>query len=357
MTTGSRVIGALGSSSYYYAKNWTGSNGKYSTAKVLLQNPYSVTASIYNGTKGIDPVNGSYIYPTFGHVDEFTSSDENELLSRLATKVRGHSFNMSVAVGEGKQTVKLVVDTIHRIIGAVKALKSGRLDLALRHLGAPPPTRRQLTNYKRHYGNRTLVSKDISGMWLEIQYGWRPLIGDVYEAMTAYAAITNKARKTRVNTSVSRSYQYVKFDDQYYKQWNSEKGSKRIIYIMTEKLTTQRSLGLQDPRSVAWELTPWSFVVDWFIPIGTYFENLAVIPFLTGQFIRSEKWVVTGSAYGKSGSPAFKGASCNYKRTTLNRTISTSVAVPFPSFKPLEDALSVGHLKNATALLHQVFGK
>lgn len=33
-------------------------------------------------------------------------------------------------------------------------------------------------------------------------------------------------------------------------------------------LRTLNQLGLVNPASLAWELIPWSFVVDWFIPIG-----------------------------------------------------------------------------------------
>jgi hypothetical protein len=33
-------------------------------------------------------------------------------------------------------------------------------------------------------------------------------------------------------------------------------------------------LGLTNPLNVAWELVPFSFVVDWFIPIGSFFDGL-----------------------------------------------------------------------------------
>jgi hypothetical protein len=34
------------------------------------------------------------------------------------------------------------------------------------------------------------------------------------------------------------------------------------------------SAGLVNPLSIAWELLPWSFVVDWFIPVGNTLEAM-----------------------------------------------------------------------------------
>lgn len=33
--------------------------------------------------------------------------------------------------------------------------------------------------------------------------------------------------------------------------------------------------GISNPALLAWELLPWSFVIDWFIPVGDYLESLS----------------------------------------------------------------------------------
>jgi hypothetical protein len=51
--------------------------------------------------------------------------------------------------------------------------------------------------------------------------------------------------------------------------------SGKIDFQIENPLTnTLSSLGLTNPLNVAWELVPFSFVVDWFIPIGDFFNGL-----------------------------------------------------------------------------------
>ena len=131
---------------------------------------------------------------------------------------------------------------------------------------------------------------------------------------------------------------------------------KRIYYEMTEQMSAPRSLGLMDPLSVVWELIPYSFVVDWFIPIGTYLENLNTIPSLRGRFMTTTLRRFSGSAV--SISPSYKWAVVPTTHTSqvfLDRKISTSLSVPKPSFNSFEDAMSPKRIWNAIALAVQRF--
>jgi hypothetical protein len=68
------------------------------------------------------------------------------------------------------------------------------------------------------------------------------------------------------------------------------KRSHRYILELYESLDANRALGLLDPLTVAWEIIPYSFVIDWFVPIGTYFENLNTIPALNGRWMVVNKF-------------------------------------------------------------------
>lgn len=49
----------------------------------------------------------------------------------------------------------------------------------------------------------------------------------------------------------------------------------KIVYkVENRTLASLNSLGLVNPLSLAWELLPMSFVVDWFIPIGGFLRQL-----------------------------------------------------------------------------------
>lgn len=316
---------------------------------------YDITVKSAVNTKGTDPTYGSYlsVLPSFDTgTYVWNSNDELQLINKLSSSVKGHQFQLGVALAEGKKSVELLNVTVTRILGAVRAVKKGRLDLALRHLGAVPKG----NHGKRVVRPHSLASNDVSKMWLEIQYGWRPLISDVHESFKAYSALTDKNRRTRFMATHSKKTTIVSYPNG---TWHSKVEqnivlSKQVIYVATEVLSQPRSLGLADPLSIAWELVPFSFVADWFIPIGTYLEALHAVPRLTGSFCVTYRSIVKGKGTGILW-PNFSGAKYSSQFKSVSRTTPTLLAVPRPEFKPIGDALSLGHVKNSLALLHVAF--
>lgn len=276
--------------------------------------------------------------------------------SRLAEAVREHSFNMGIALAESPQTFRMIALNLKRISVALNAVKHGRLDQAARALGTSPSATYYGTTFRGRKaivgGNRKLVSEDISSMWLEIQYGWRPLINDVYEAMKAFEAKTAPPRKSVVVASTSRSV-----TDQYTTPgsliFNTKKSkiSIRVICELQEELSVARSLGLYNPAAILWEKVPWSFVVDWAIPIGTYLDVLGTIPHLSARFCSTYK--VKTESHGVGTTDGYRDATVHCHSIELARRISTSLDVPLPRFQPLKKIASIGHTYNALALLHQ----
>lgn len=329
---------------------------------------HTYSSTIIESTNRKSPYTGNYLGrdPTAGAPSVWTSNDTLALYAKLNDAVRGHSFNMGVAIGEGRESIALLVDTCHRFATSVRYLKRGNVGAAVRALGISPKRKHDIVIRQRSSARAqgftfekggTLSSKDVSSLWLEIQYGWRPLITDVYESMKAYSVLTDPARKDRTvvqyRNKPAVAVTYPTGSPSYSIMTERHSISQRIIFERTEVLSAQRSLGLADPRSVVWELVPFSFVADWFIPIGTYFDALAIIPKLSGRFLITSRDYRTGVEIGYGG--PYPGASTKAERITVSRTLSTSLTVPRPEFKPLSEALSLGHIKNALALVHQVF--
>lgn len=368
MTAGTVQIGTTTSRGLFFYKNWSGGNSSFlGTFRItyrwrkgggLLKTVYRVPAKpnklSWNnytmiGRRGFNtyittPISMAYCY---GHNRTWGSNDELELQSKLQEKANGHSFNMGVAIAESKESYGLAVGTVKRFAVGILQLRKGNISGCLRALGASPRSR----SHMRTGSSRPLSTHDVSSLWLEIQYGWRPLLQDVYESQKALAAITDKMRRT--SFSANHSIRFVE-DTSWLPYYSVQKDitiSRRIIAELNELPSAGRSLSLQNPGSVVWELTPFSFVADWFIPIGTYMDVLNSIPNLQGRFLTTERVIIRGSGVGKSG--GYIGSSVNCYTTEITRTSSTSLSVPRPEFKPLPMALSSGHIKNAIALLHQ----
>jgi hypothetical protein len=137
---------------------------------------------------------------------------------------------------------------------------------------------------------------------------------------------------------------------------------RAYLFEMREELGFSRQLGLLDPLSVVWENIPYSFVVDWFIPIGDYLSMLNQIPFLNGRWLITDyaKWLENGP-YGYTGELPYCWLHTNtqYDRIVHVPTISCSAththrstegpSVRFPEIKVL-GAVHGRRIANAVAL-------
>lgn len=356
MTTGSYHFGS-GYSSELVHRTWTGADGKYETlssgSERLRWNNFTATeitqiaspsdAGFYcniSGFPGRDDT-GALWGASFSDVSNSVLRSQSDLFSNI----RRHDFNLGIAIGEGKQTVRLCVDTLKRLGLAALNLKRGNFSEAAYQLGVGG----SLNNIRRGYSN------DVANRWLELQYGWKPLLNDVYEAAKAFEAIANKPR-VQIYKGKGSDRVYCE-PSQSPSNYSGGCLVSRVVYSTIElsedfSISPRASLGLQDPKQVLWEMLPWSFVVDWFIPIGTYLESLQNTPALVGRqrltkvFKAKSHLVVKIPTYYSNAS-----SYATYRKTIRDCTPGIiSSSIPLPKFKSLPDAMSPLHIANAIAL-------
>lgn len=371
MTTGS--VGATVTSPAFqgigFYRAWTGGDGRtepYAGGTRLRWNNYTATVEsrwrITN--QGVTTKNGfgQTDTPTllvslngFGDSVVWQSQDELRLQSRLLQKVKAHDFNLAVNLAQMGQVSRMISFNLGQLGRSVMALKRGDFATAARALGTKPKSSR-------------LKPSDISGRWLELQYGWRPLLSDSYQAVKAFHEISRGPRSTLFRTSVERrgdfegSQSPSQYSHRYY-----EVLRKRLQYEMYEEMSTERQLGLTDPASVLWEIIPYSFVVDWFVPIGTYLDLLNGIPNLKGRFLTTTirrragfhdfvyhvdptspfPWVVR--SYTGTNDDSFR-------QTITSRVVSDQLTVPLPKFD-LRGAVHGRRVWNAISLAQLRFGR
>lgn len=349
MTSGVISQGTVGYSPHGFEKSWSGGDGwletiagktrdKWNNYNVVIQEQRS-TPSVYNPTWYFVSSHDPGFFS-----DYFTNAHEMRLQSKLVTAIREHDFNLAVNVAQGKMTADLVVGNLKKFGRSMLSLKRGDFAGAARQLGASPrPTK--------------LKPSDISGRWLELQYGWLPALGDTFEACKAYEAITKGPRSQTVSVSLGVPYTFD--GSQSPSNWTglgTGRCSKKIIYEMSEPMTASRSLGLLDPLSVAWEIVPYSFVIDWFIPIGTYLENLSIIPNLAGRFCTTSFQRYNNRSIPKpTASWYYEGCSQVYSTQRVNRVVSSALNVVGPSFVAIPKAMKPRRIWNAIALASQIF--
>lgn len=337
----------------YYLKQWGGSDGKTEVWPGGIRvkwNPYSMVywGWISTNTTGNDGAGGTvnYTMSDYRSLMSWDANDDIRTLNKLAESIRGHSFDLGVNIAESKKTYGTIVGNLRSIGSALFALKRGHVTDALRQLQVPGKRVRHLR------------AKDVTGRWLEMQYAWRPLVSQSFEAAKALEALTGpRVLRFRVSSGTKRRTIEGSPVPNCYKYPIHVTYSKKLIAELSEDVGVGRSLGLMDPVSVLWELVPYSFVVDWFLPIGSYLSALGQIPAMKGRFLTIERGGQKGGDFTRVGSCAALGYPPNFHKVDRHfryeRTYSTSLSVPRPTFNKLPRALSPKHILNAISLIHQ----
>jgi len=361
----------------YQGKSWSGNDGKYEDYAGLPRlkwNDYSMRAdsalvtqhmyvlTLFVKTQPWVTVDYSQaptvdFQPILNGPDSLRVTDDlkQKALKKLLLKIKSHDFNLGVELGQLNQTVNLLSGNLGKLGRAALALRRGDFSTASRQLGARPR------------GTR-LKPSDVSGRWLELQYGWIPLLQSSFEASKAFEAVSNGPRKSVFTASGTRGVDYEASTSVNHSCLLKGRVGRRIQYEMYEEMSVPRQLGLYDPLSIAWELTPWSFVVDWFLPIGDYLSNLNQIPHLLGRWLVTDyikferqepdfKWLQMepwGPSWGLTLGPK---PSATFLGSMRVRTYSSSPpSVPFPKFTA-GGLNSSRRFWNAVSLAHQRFLK
>jgi len=415
MTVGSVSRGS-NTSSFWFTKQWSGlndpvnhrsfnpytANGRQQTRDIPLMTFYdgSVVQSPWPSIFNADNLSYSLAKATW------TNNDELELLSRLSLQIRGTDLQLGSSLAELPQAVRGVASTCKNILSAYRAVRHGNLSDAVRLLAtslsgdeslrsrsaryikfkATLPSRlefekRSAARFKQAASRPDgfaimpprgaskvptrgrLDAKSVSDAWLSLQYGWKPLLSDIYDTMEWYEGKTRNPRVLKFHASKVKKSQVANVNSGTTSTKElfvpaSLRASSRITYLLTEQLSTPRALGLTNPASVAWEVVPFSFVVDWFIPIGNYLELTSLFSSLSGSYQRSNFYTadaarrISGFVSGKPPNGWFISAGYVSSRAwAVERASGTSLSVPRPEFKAVERAFSLGHIENAAALV------
>jgi hypothetical protein len=316
-----------------------------------VRNEAAVTGNFGTGGSGTFAPRGAWsVNPLLD------ANDQIKLVNKLREKLQGSDFNAAVFVAEFGESMRMIGDTAIRLAKVLFHLKRGDLIGASRSLfeGA---SRKPLARHdwqKMKPGVAT--AKQTATWWLEVQYGWRPLLQDVQGAAEMVAHACSVPFSQTYRTSVRKVEEYTlswDFPGNYGCKRECYRVHRRgVIAKIVETQSTLAQLGLLDPLTVAWELLPFSFVADWFIPIGQWIEARGNAGRLSGEFVITDKYIaVSGPLLVDYGLTSPDPDDDVWKNIALSRTVSSSLSVPMPNFKPLKKALGWEHCANGIALL------
>lgn len=191
----------------------------------------------------------------------------NESYERLRNAVHD-SAGLGVDFVEYRQSLTSITNTLVTLANFtrhVKRLEFGRAANELRMHFVPPGV-----NKRKAWANN----------WLEFHFGWEPLVRDVYDSidvlnnpLKSFSAVKGKAKDVRTGY-FNDNLGSVTSSGQWRCDYSCLQGAT-VRSIDNQTFHTLDQLGILNPVSLAWEIIPFSFVVDWFANVGNRIRSLS----------------------------------------------------------------------------------
>lgn len=241
-----------------------------------------------------------------------SARDSARLKGRALSKLKNQQVDLSMALATRRQTMDLLASNAVRLATAYNQARRGNFSGAATTLGIRSSVRPG--------------TKSASSGWLQLQFGWMPLASDIfgaYQELTTEKPSSGDLVVLRVSDDSTGRTQskaaYYPFGSSWYGGTEIEietifqRNLKQSYWwkLDLESLHAASRNGLTDPLVVAWDLVPFSFMVDWLLPVGQYLRNCtadAGFIYLGG----SQTYFERRSNQGKSGktltptNPSFK---------------------------------------------------
>lgn len=313
------------------------------------------------------------------YTDPWSNNDEIALLSKLRTEIEGRDFSAGLMLGTADESLRTIYESAKRIGKAVDQVKRGNLlgaftilkgnnMFSYRHRPSQAKIgkmEKAILAIRRDRKRRPLTPqqalKHRSSDWLELQYGWFPLLSDTYDSGATLGHL--------MGTPLSRTYRVRVWHDFSGSVHTASSYAKlgKVTAVTAGQLIARISevnaiglMGLTDPLSLAWERLPWSFVADWFLPVQSWLSARSLTQNLKGTYVKTRYLRVIGRGlnYKTPGTypnyQSLDSGDCYEKIVTVKRTTGINIpSPPLPVFKPLASVPSLRRALNAVSLLVQ----
>jgi len=314
--------------------------------------------SMRNGSAGKAPS------PTFASVIDTATSwgyrtppreIVNACLSGMYNKIanrRSRTFDAVVFYGERKETFRMLKGRTDQLLTVYRAVRNGNFTQAKKFLleyGEPKgyvpkvPSNKRLKNlaYRFHTSTPSQRLRLAERTWLEFRYGWLPFLGEMSNLIDDIAGekspetfvvrhrvTKDEMRHAGFNADFGLKYplkgtcSVIVKDSHFYRL----SAAFRVIRNSTgvDLVSQLEGLGILNPFSAAWELTPLSFVVDWFVNVGDVLDSITTTAGL-GTLYVCESYKFTSSTASGSAKLLTPASSVwnNPARGTLTGRISS----------------------------------
>jgi len=210
--------------------------------------------------------------PDLSHADLRNMVAESEVKALL--DLAGAKANMGENLAQSKKTADMFLDRVLDLLKGARAVKNGTILRKFRQLNV-----KQLKNLARS----GKIEKGLANAWLEYWYGWRPLASDAYglyellnEQLTPSLILGARGRSQLSSDSLAFTGAVGYRPGLEISESVSVKAQTKLYATLDVSHVSRgfNRIGLINPLQLGWELIPFSFAIDWFVPIGSVLASL-----------------------------------------------------------------------------------
>lgn len=266
------VIGWWGTSVFFQGKSPV-VNGKlrlqpnelsYARWKHSYQAMYGYRDSAYDGMFSSYstplptdvPINETYVHAYHSDIITLTGN-------KFHDEVAGIRVNLLDLYRTRVEAANMVRKNALKLVHAYNLLKKGKFRQFQRTLGIT--------------AKRPKSKEDnIPSLWLEYSYGWAPLLSDTFTMLDRTfevpSAFVRKVYRKTVDYSgeVKSTFEKCSISGTI----TCRGVATAWVSVDVPAIQAISQYGVTNPLAVAWEAVPFSFVVDWFAPIGDFINSL-----------------------------------------------------------------------------------
>lgn len=282
--------------------------------------------------------------------DPVTTVSRERMYNSIRNELRGKEVNLANNLGEYRQAASLFREL-------AEVVHTRGMSLIKRHRG--------FANKRR---GKADVASSLANVNLQFNYGIKPLAQDMGTALGELNSAVQRP-PPYVNGVVKRrdmqsNIGFVQPNSTVVSRW-----ADSAVTVETRMRTEWRAYfkcnylvaalaqhGMLNPASLAWELMPYSFVIDWWMNVGETLASLDNLLMYDSLYVLDSTSVRRGEFVTTRPNSVIlsKGQSFQYVRTDTRLSPSTVSLVVTPMYKP---SLSHQHILNGLSLLQQLRGR
>jgi hypothetical protein len=217
---------------------------------------FGVTDSVFNAF--VDQLDLDYL-------------DGTNAINQSHSRIYEAEADLALFALEATKTGAHLASVAFRIAKLVKDIKKGNLAKL-----APRTFARYKDNWPKALASDSGLFADA---WLEARYAWRPLILDAQAAWRYLEKTASQSRRTfrgfETEQDNEDDYTFSISAGDYHYDFSGVLTLDKSVRagVLTEidpDFMKSRDLGSLNPAGLIWEVTPWSFVVDWFVDVSGF---------------------------------------------------------------------------------------